>query len=70
MQNLKKNVLDRLIDDFSAKDMKKRVWGVTLLGIAICIAIVIGGYFFIIINFTVEAGTPPVPYWKLLWMGH
>ena len=62
--------MDRLIDDFSAKDLKKRVWAVTLLGIAICVAIVVGGYFFVITNFTVETGTPAVPFWKLLWMGH
>jgi len=69
MQDLEKNILDRLIDDFSSEDLKKRVWGMTLLGLAICAAIAIGSYFFLNYNFTVEAGGPETPFWKLLWMG-
>jgi len=69
METLRKNILDRLIDEFSSKDLKKRVLVVTLLGFAICVAIAIGGYFFLNASFTVEAGYPKVPFWQLLWMG-
>jgi hypothetical protein len=69
METFKNNVLDRLIDQFSATDLKKRVWGVTVLGFAICLAIAIGGYLFLRTSFTVEAGYPKVPYGQLLWMG-
>lgn len=69
METLKKNVLDRFIDQFSSTDLQKRVLAVTLLGFAICLAIAIGGYFFLKTSYSVEAGYPKVPYWQLLWMG-
>lgn len=69
MEKIKKNILDRLIDDFSSEDLKRRVWGVTLMGLAICAAIAIAGYIFLNYNFTVAAGGPEIPFWKLLWMG-
>lgn len=70
MQDLKKNILDRFIENFSSEDLKRRVWAMTLLGVLICAAICVGGYLFVTMNFTVEAGLPQVPFWKLLWMGH
>ncbi len=69
MQDLKKNMLDRLINNFSAEDLKKRVWAMTLVGLILCAAIAVGGYFFLNFDFTVEAGVPAEPFWKLLWMG-
>lgn len=69
MQEPKKNALDRLIDNFSSGGLKKRVWAIIVMGVLICVAIVVGGYFFMIHDFTVEAGQPAVPFWKLLWMG-
>jgi Na+/proline symporter len=70
MQDLKKNILDRFIENFSSEDLKRRVWAITMLGMLICVAIGVGGYFFVTTNFTVEAGAQQVPFWKLLWMGH
>jgi quinol-cytochrome oxidoreductase complex cytochrome b subunit len=68
MRNLEQNVLDRLIDQFSYKDLRKRVWAIAIVGFVLCAAIAIGGYFFLNTDFTVTAGFPSVPFWKLLWM--
>jgi hypothetical protein len=69
MQSRKKNPLDRLIDNFSSGGLKKRAWAVIVMGVAIVVGLVVGGYFFMTHDFTVEAGQPAVPFWKLLWMG-
>jgi len=68
MRNLEQNVLDRLIDQFSSKDLRKRVWTIAIVGFVLCTAIAIGGYFFLNTSFTVETSYPSVPFWKLLWL--
>lgn len=69
MQDLKKNMLDRFIDNFSSEDLKRRVWAVTVMGILVCAAAAVGGYLFVHLNFRLEPGGEALPFWKLLWMG-
>lgn len=69
MQESKKNLLDRFVDEFSMVELKRRVTSVTLIGIILCIAVIVGAYFFLNTHFQVQAGGPQTPFWKLLWMG-
>ena len=68
MHKPRKNILDRFIDKFSLEDLKKRVWLITIIGFILCLAIVVGGYFFLNTDYAIEAGYTPVPFWKLLWI--
>lgn len=41
------NIFDRFLDSFSMTDLKKRVWLVIAIGIALCIATLAGGTYFL-----------------------
>lgn len=62
------DLFDRLLDVFSAADLKGRVCGIMIAGLATCMAVVIGGYIFLNNTYTISitgtgawsAQTPPV----------
>ena len=65
----KRNILDKLVDEFSQVELKKRAWLVTLIGLGICVTVLIAAYFFFNTDFEVVYGETPTPFWKLLWIG-
>ncbi len=67
MQN-KKNILDKLVDEFSQTELKKRVWLIAAIGFVICAITVLAAYFFFSSEFVVKYGETPIPYWKMLWL--
>lgn len=48
------DLFDQLIENFSEKSLHKRVWGVVIVGFAICILSGIGGFFFLTRVFTIS----------------
>ena len=49
------NIFDRLVDEFSIKDLRQRVWSVVVIGIAICALTLVVGYFFFRSTITIAA---------------
>lgn len=47
-------LFDKFLDSFSARELKTRVWGVVVLGAAICAATAVGGFMFLSSNYTIR----------------
>lgn len=63
-----KNILDKLVDEFSQTELKKRVWFIALIGFVLCAFAIAAGYIFFNAEFMVKYGETQMPYWKMFWL--